>query len=275
MYFTDRALICALALPVTLLAGCGDDVVGSKNVATSEMYADINVRSFGEKIILVTADLKKGGSSSDTHVDLEGDDRLVVSLNAPLDTAVGNGDLFDQVDAATAAHKVMDGGPEVEAGIPLLFPPITIAAPYRARFDTATDGDTFIVALERTDYHSAPNSSVVLPESFAISAPMSGSNIPRSAGLVINWSPVQAAASVEVKATVACLTGASGNWSQTLVNDTGTVTVPGGTFTEPSATCDVLIIVDRFLQGSIDANYGGGGKIVAHQSRFVTAKSIP
>ena len=129
-----------------------------KLLLPSEIYADINIRSFGASIVLVTADIKNSGSSSDTHVDLEGRGRLVVSLNLPLDAASGSGDLFDQVDAATAAHKVMDGGPEVEAGIPFLIPSITIAALYRARFDTAKVGDTFIVALERTDYQSAPNS---------------------------------------------------------------------------------------------------------------------
>ncbi len=275
MYFTNCKMLCTLVAVVVMLAGCGDDVVGSKAVATSEMYADFNVRSFGENIVLVTADIKKGGSSSDTHVDLEGGDRLVVSLNLPLDAASGSADLFDQVDAATAAHKVMDGGPEVEAGIPFLLPSITIAAPYRARFDTAKVGDTFIVALERTDYQSAPNSSALLPEGFVINTPVSGEQISRGAGLVISWSPVQASASVDVKGAIACRTGTTGSWAQTLASDTGTVIVPAGTFTEPSAACDLLVTVDRTLQGSIDPNYGGGGKILAHQSRFVTVKSIP
>jgi len=239
MYFTNRSMICALMVVVTMSTGCSDNVVGSKDVATSDMYADMNVWSYEESIIVVTSDLKKGGSSSDTHVDLEGSDRLVVSLNAPLATAGGNGDLFDQVDAATSAHKVMDGGPEVVSGIPPLFSDFWIAAPYRARFDTAKIGDTFIVALERTDFADAPNSSVVLPESFAISAPATGDAVPRSADLVINWSPLQAAASVEVKAAVACvLPGISGKWSQTLTVDTGAVTIPAGTFTEPSTKGD-------------------------------------
>jgi len=275
MYSTSRLTCGALAVLVAVLTGCSDKVVGSKDVATADMYADMNVWAYNESIIVVTADLKKGESSSDTHVDLEGGDRLVVSLNVPLGAADASGDLFDQVDAATSAHKVMDGGPEVVSGIPPLFSDFWIAAPYRARFDTAKIGDTFIVALERSDFADAPNSSVVLPETFAISAPTSGGAMPRSAGLVINWSPVQASASVVVNAGVACVTGTSGKWSQTLAVDTGTVTIPAGTFTEPAATCDLLIIVDRTLQGSTDPNYGHGGKILAHQSRFVTAKSIP
>jgi len=262
---------------VTLLTACGDgnQVVGSKDVATSNMSADMNVWSYGESIIVVTADLKSGESSSNTHVMLEGGDRLVVDLNAPLGSAGGSGDLFDQVAAAIAAHKVMDGGPEVSEGIPFLFSDLWIAAPYRARFDTAKVGDTFIVALERTDYNDAPNSSVVLPESFAINSPPRGGSVPRSADLIISWSPVQAATTVKVNSAVACVSGTSGAWSQTLTVDTGTVTIPAGTFTDLSATCELLIIVDRTLQGSVDPNFGRGGTIFAHQSRFVTAKSVP
>ena len=169
----------------------------------------------------------------------------------------------------------MDGGPEVEAGLPFLFPSITIAAPYRARFDTAKVGDTFIVALERTDLQSATNSSALLPEAFVINTPVSGEPITRGAGLVISWSPVQAGASVDLKGAIACRAGSTGSWAQTLASDTGTVIIPAGTFTEPSATCDLLITVDRTLQGRIDPNYGGGGKMLAHQLRFVTIKSIP
>lgn len=278
MCFADRLMQCVLALLVVMVTGCGDDVVGSKDVATSDMYADINAWSFGESIILVTADLKKGDANSDTHVVLEGDDRMLVSLNVPVDAAGGNGDLFDRVDAATAAHKVMDGGPEVVSGIPLLFSDFWIAAPYRARFDIAKVGDRFIVALERADFADAPNSSVVLPEAFVINTPASGALATRSADLVISWSPVQAAAWVEVKAAVACPTGVNEKWSPTptLTVDTGTVTIPVGSFTAAaSATCDLLIIVDRFLQGGVDPNFGRGGSIRAHQSRFVTVKSIP
>lgn len=265
-----------MAVIAGLLSGCGDDVVGSKDVTTSEMYADLNVWSYGEQTILVTATLKKGGSGSTTYVELEGGDRMVVSLNTPLSGAGASGDLFGQLNAATRVHKVMDGGPEVEEGIPLLFPDYTIAAPYRARFDVAQDGDTFIVALERSAANDAPNSTVVLPTSFNFITPASGANIPRSSGLVVSWSPVQSATSVTVNAAVDCLTGLDGVWSQTLVSDTGTVTIPVGSFfVDPAATCDLLIIVDRYIQGTIDANYGRGGTILAHQSRFVTANSVP
>ena len=107
-----------------------------------------------------------------------------------------------------------------------------------------------------------------------INTPVSSEQISRGSVLVISWSPVQAAALVEVKGAIACCTGTTSCWAQTLASDTGTVTVPAGTFTEPSATCDLLITVDRTLQGSIDLSYGGGGKIIVHQSRFVTVKSI-
>lgn len=276
MFFSSQRFgMIAVVVSAGVLSGCGDDVVGSKDVATSEMYADLNVWSYGEQTILVTATLKKGGSSSTTYVELEGGDRLVVSLNTPLSGAGASSDLFGQVNAATRVHKVMDGGPEVEEGIPLLIPEYTIAAPYRARFDVAQDGDTFIVALERADANGAPNSRVVLPESFALAAPSGGTNVPRSADLMVSWSPVQSAAAVTINAAVDCLTGLDGVWSQTLGTNTGSVTIPAGTFTDPTATCDLLIIVDRYLQGTIDANYGRGGTILAHQSRFVTAKSVP
>lgn len=274
-FINQRCALIAWAGITGVLSGCSDDVVGSKDVATSEMYADLNVWSYGEQTILVTATLKKGGSGSTTYIDLEGGDRRVVSLNTPLSDAGANGDLFGQLNTATHVHKVMNGGPEVEEGIPLLFPDYILAAPYRARFDVAKDGDTFIVALERAEANDAPNSRVVLPESFSFITPASGANIPRSADLMVSWSPVQSAASVTVNAAVDCLTGFDGVWSQSLVSDTGTVIIPAGTFTDPTSTCDLLIIVDRYFQGAVDANYGGGGTILAHQSRFVTAKSVP
>ncbi|MBI3774252.1 MAG: hypothetical protein HY273_01635 [Gammaproteobacteria bacterium] len=260
---------------ITMLTGCGDDVVGSKDVATSDMYADMHVWSFGENIILTTTDLKKGGSSSNTHVVLEGGDRLLVSLNTPLDAAGASGDLFDQVDAATAAHKVMDGGPEVAAGIPFLFSDVWVAVPYRARFDTAKVGDTFIVALERNDYADAPNSTVVLPESFAIVTPASGAEISRATGVVISWSPIQASTSINVKAVVTCSAATVETWSQTITVDTGNATIPATAFTTASGTCDINIVVDRYVQGTVDPNFGQGGGFRAHQSRFVSAKSSP
>ena len=286
MYSTSQSILHArrnlagvLMIVVAALTG-GGDVAGSKDVATSEMYADLNAWSFGESIILVTANLKKGTSSSDTYVKLEDGDRLVVSLNQPLDAAGGNGDLFDQVDAATTAHKVMDGGPEVETGIPFpflnVFPFLNdFAAPYRARFDTAKVGDTFIIALERTDYNSAPNSSVALPESFAVTAPASGGTVVRSAALDINWSPVQVTAQVKVTANMTCPAEIIDTWSAAPTADTGTITIPAGVFTNASGTCDLVITIDRYLQGVVDPNYGQGGTIRAHQFRFVKVKSNP
>ncbi len=275
MCFANPSMRCALGMLALLLAGCGDKVVSSKVVATSDMYADMNVWSFGESVILTTTDLKKGDSNSTTHVVLEGGDRMVVSLNVALDASDASGDLFDQVDAATSAHKVMDGGPEVLVGIPLLFSDLWIAAPYRARFDTAKVGDTFIVALERTDYADAPNSSVVLPEAFAISAPASGTNVSRAADVVISWSPVQTASTINIKGVITCAAGIVETWSQTLTADTGAITLPAGTFASASGTCDLNLAVDRTLQGAIDAHFGHGGTIFAHQSRFTTVKSIP
>lgn len=286
MYFANQPMLRArrisigmLMVVLAALTGCGD-VASSKDVATSEMYADLNAWSFGESITLMTANLKKGASSSDTYVKLEGGDRLVVSLNLPLDAAGGNGDLFDQVDAATAAHKVMDGGPEVETGIPFpflnVFPFLNdFAAPYRARFDTAKVSDTFIIALERTDYHGAPNSSVVLPESFAVTAPASGDTVVRSAALDINWSPVQVAAQVKIIANMTCPAEIIDTWSPAPAADTGAITIPAGAFTKASGTCDLVITIDRYLQGVIDPNYGQGGTIRAHQFRFVKVKSNP
>jgi hypothetical protein len=264
----SASLILAMALP-----GCGE-VVSSRGIPTAEMYADLRVSHFGEGPVLVEADLKKGGADSDTYIELEHGDRMVVSLNSPLGTAGANGNLFEQLDSATVQHKAMEGGPDAYTGIPLPLVSTSFAA-YHARFDTAQPGDIFFVALERAEYDDAPNSTVVLPAAFTIDAPISEATASRAADLVISWSPVDAAASVSVSATVDCLLDGDAHWESALTSDQGMATIPAGALAGGTQPCPMTIIIDRRREGVIDPHYGQGGRIHAHQKRYVKVTSAP
>jgi hypothetical protein len=220
-------------------SACQEDV-DSIDVKTSGVYAEMGVLATGNGSSEVTADLRVGGSSSNTHLDLKGEDELRAAAGSP-DTA-----------------KRMSQNGFV----------------YEASFGVEAGDTMFTVMFKRgADDVSAPNSNVTLPDPFQLSGISSGMQISRAQGFTLTWET-----SPKNDPMIWNMQGDCFFHGSESTSDTGQLIVATSDFSmhsgQEQGTCNATICLERTRSGQIDANYGEGGVIKATQRRcmsFVTA----
>jgi hypothetical protein len=226
-------LITALMLPA-----CAEDV-DSTDVRTSGVYAEIDVLAAGNGKSEVTTDLRVGGSDSNTHLKIKGEDELVATGDGVAKTMSLSGFL------------------------------------YKASFDVEAEDTEFVVAFMRgPDDDDAPNSNATLPAPFVLAGVESGAQVARAAGFQLTWTAATVGDGMSWQLDGDCLFPQTGSMS-----DTGQLRVDPSDFKvhsgEEQNTCNASICVSRSRNGQLDPAYGEGGVIKAAQRRCIAFVSTP
>jgi hypothetical protein len=149
-----------------------------------------------------------------------------------------------------------------------------ILTSYTTTFNFNVPGTEVVVALDRPNDQSCPNSRVLMPDPFSITAPSPGQVFTSQDSIPVSWAP---AGFVDVNFATTC-TAANGSIfrSVTLTSaNTGTMSVPVASVlptesynTAQACTCNVEL--SRTAYGTLDPNYGEGGTIKGVQARTVS-----
>jgi hypothetical protein len=236
------------ALISVLLTACSD--TESDNVKTTGVHAEIEVVANGSGNTDINVQLEVGsGGEFTTQLDLSNGDTLVAYAN-------GEEQTLTKVEKLLGTH-------------------------YVTTFNFDSTNIEFRVALLRNNDESAPNSTVLLPDPFAITSPNSGEIFARNADIVTTWDPGFSNHSIRVNYELYC---SDGNYISTyqierVISDSGQHTINAtdllGSHASQTSTqngCDLNIIVSRTRYGNLDPNYGEGGYIKASQKRSRTVR---
>lgn len=234
---TRTALLLLLLL---LPAGCTEEI-DSTDVRTSGVHAQFSATAEGDGKTRVHAQLRVGGASSNTFLDLRPGDRLVARM---------------------AGQSVQLSG--------------TGGHTYTAILEGDAPAAELVIAFERTDAdESAPASRVELPAAFTVSAPTVAQQVSRAQSLSVLWSPVNGAGQLRYSLSGDCVESQSGT-----TNDDGELVIAAGAIAPRTqalaqATCDVAVVLGRVQSGTVDPAFGEGGKFEATQRRQVAFSSTP
>lgn len=213
-------------------------------MTTQGISADIDVQADGSGRTFVTVQLEVGsGGIGGTSLRLSPGDTLTAMANGIQRTLTEDSSIFGEFSYVTNFN-----------------------------FDDANT--LFTVSLVRTNGLSAPNSTVVLPDGFVISSPSSNNVFGTNDVVPVVWSPSGTSIVPEAFVTLSCtLTNGLTSVGSRRVNigsDGGTVNVsvssimPLGAI-DTSRLCDGVVELSRFRVGSLDPNFGAGGRIDAEQ----------
>lgn len=214
-------------LPTLIIMACSD--VKSSTLDTAGMYLEYDVTTEGDGSY-VNVILKAGGAFG-SFVDLDGGDQLIVS--------VVDGDESSILDASSF---------------------LTFHS-YDSNLTTDAAGSVFELNFDRETQTDAPSSQATLPEPFTLTAPTADLVISRSTqvdeDLEITW---DGTSNEDMTITIDgdCFSG----YSETETDDAGVHSVPISIFsegeTDSTSSCSAKIIVERILEGTVDAAFEGG-----------------
>ena len=227
-----------------ICVACGCTSTSSENVTTQGISADIDVQADGSGRTFVTVKLEVGsGGVGGTSLRLGPGDSLTAMANGIQQTLVEDSSIFGEFS-------------------------------YTTNFNFDDANTRFTVSLVRTNGVSAPNSTVVLPDGFIISSPTSNNVYGTNDVVPVVWSPSGTSIVPEAFVTLSCtLTSGLTSVNARSVNigsDSGTLNVsvssvmPLGAI-DTSRLCDGVVELSRFRVGSLDPNFGAGGRIDAEQ----------
>lgn len=236
-----RATRLGLLLGVVGAAPAGCQEVGSGAVMTSSMYADLSVLGMGDGTSRVRAALRIGSMQSATFVELQPGDTL---------TAVSG-----------AKTQKLERTADPLGGFY-----------YTGAFTGDLPGTPFTIAFTRQSDVSAPNSQTVLPSQVTHLMPLAGTAVSRSRNFQLSWDVIAGATgdTVDISLTGACIFGLS------LLGqpDTGQAVISANQIkadpVDPTATCDMQIIVARKRKGTVDPAFGAGGAFYGIQQSMTT-----
>ena len=232
-----RVIAFWASLAVVLGVSACSEQVDSTDVRTSGIYADMEVRAYGNGKSEVEVDLRVGGASSNTHLAMKGADKLTATVGA--------------------VTKVLGKSGNV----------------YVTSFDGEAADTQFILAFTRgPDDTSAPNSSVTLPEPFVISG--IAQTISRQVGFTATWQAGTKGEPMSWLLRGDCLVARAGSFAdagQTVISASHFVPAVG----QEEATCNASFCLERDRPGTLDPAFGEGGVIRAGQSRCAAFLSTP
>ena len=223
---------------VLAVVGCKEKV-DSQDIRTHGVYASFSAVANGSGTT-VSAQLKVGGSNSNTYLELTGQDKLTATVGTEKGNLVGSNQT------------------------------------YRATFTTEEGGTSVKIAFLRGSAdEDAPNSVATLPEPFTLEGIDTNQEVSRQEDIVISWDPV-ANDDLEWDLDGDCISLEFGNE----MDDPGMLVLTAGSV-EPrfsddaDKTCEVTFTLDRIRKGTVDANFGEGGKFEAIQRRRLKFLSTP
>jgi len=244
-----------LILTPFILGAC--ESVDSDDIRTSGVYADFKIASTGSGTSRIRARLGVGGVLSNTDLELEDGDQLIV--------------ITDTESGTMREDKEFFGGTE-----------------YKYTAATSDENTLFRINFNRPSGVSAPNSSVSLPAPVTFTAPTTGSVFQRSDTINISWTPVSVnMTNINVKAglyqcnvSTTEIGRISKSFNYRSATDFGGTSVNASNLfstealAHESLVCDITLTVTRIMTGVIDPAYEGGS-ILATQSDEVVIRVEP
>jgi len=221
----------------TFAWGCTQSVE-STDIRTTGIYPEIVVTATGSGTSKVEVALKVGGSSSNTYLDLTGEDQLKATVG-------GTAKVLDDVGSHT----------------------------YAASFPVDEEGTEFVISFLRGKIdENAPASTVSLPAPFELTlSPTEASRATEAIDMV--WDP-PATGNVRWDIDGDCIQIDTGSTPDDGTNSLAAGTI--STFdSDKNKSCTVNLDLTRSKSGQIDPAFTEGGSIVARHVRSASFTSNP
>jgi hypothetical protein len=233
----ERSSLAVFGLLGLLAMGCSKETTSSTNIKTGGLAALIDVYADTATKARVKVELRVGGSSSNTYVNLENGDELSATAG-------------DETKVLTAS----------ESGI------------YETNF-TGVGADTlFTVLLDRPGDTTAADNSGTLPAPFELDNPKDGLSR-KDDDLEVTWSPSGTGDKMNLDFDGDCIYDypkpASDVGSFTV--EKGTLDSTG----DKPETCDVTVAAQRSRDGTVDSLFDRESWFRLHQRRSATFVSNP
>jgi hypothetical protein len=234
----DRSSLIVVGLMGCLAFGCSKESTSSANIKTGGIAALIDVTADTATTAKVHVELRVGGSSSNTYVDLENGDELI----------------------ATAGDETKGMTPR-DVGV------------YEASFSGVGADTPFSVVLKRPNDTTAADNSGTLPEPFDLARPTSDLSR-KDDDLEVTWEPSGTNDGMDFKFDGDCIYPASKSPSDvgSFTVEKDTLRSTGG---DKPETCDIALDAQRSRSGSADAAFDPESWFRLHQHRKTTFRSNP
>jgi hypothetical protein len=240
-----RIISSSLVLILTCVTVLGCSRTKSENVTSNGVYAEMELVANEAGYTDVEVRLRVGGPLSLTELELSGSDRLLAHANGLTQVLNASGNLLD--------------------------------IRYKTRFNFIDADTSFRIEFDRSNGISAPNSVATLPQGFTLSAP-DGPTYTRDQDITITWDPAFTPDAMSATYNTICRLDPGGYYSASkgfTVPDNGQFIVKASDLitSDPifaDADCEITFQFNRKRYGSIDNNFGEGGKFIARQRRSIT-----
>lgn len=230
-------LLTALCVASLCSVACSKETTSSSNIKTGGIAALIDVYADDDTTATVHVELKVGGSSSNTYVDLEGADELKATV----------GDVTKTLTAR-------------DTGI------------YEATFSGVEEDTEFSVTLERPDDITASDNSGTLPAPYTLDKPTS--ELSREDDeLVLGWAP-ESADKMTLELDGDCIFPFNKDVPDTGSYTLAPGTLDSNDDDEPEA-CDVDVDARRTRAGDADSKFDPESYFRLHQRRSTRFVSNP
>lgn len=275
--------ILVLTTVALLLGACGgDDVVRSEYSPTGNIQATIEIHSDDGSTAYAHAQLLRVGaasynsnSSGDEYVDLQDGDSLWLSRGENLREATLGDDWFQSLAELDQAQELFEGEYRYSG---FLF--WSNVAPsqvhYNGRLISVREGTTFTVSLLRDSKADALDSSVTMPLSFDLLAPIEKARLSRSSDpVIVEWFPTEEGVTVEVNVSTRCRENVEREYTHTFDSDDGYAELAPGEIDDAdlSGSCYSSVTVVKVRDGELDSGFAGGS-ITARQLRSVSITTV-
>lgn len=283
MEFIHKGAVALMLALSTLLAGCGPGEIASPSnlFTTNTIYAYMKAVQDESGDVATTVQFRDGNLPTAGYLYLSDGDTLYSSLDVPPRQYLSfEGNLFANALDVSQQLKVMSARDLYRDFI--VFTDVLWGKPEYFASGTPTSGAAPVrayVGFERAGNALVGESSIALPPAFQILAPVADVSLSRAAPVVLSWTDVDAASTMELDVAGDCLDG--NRYTQHLVigADTGTVTLNGADYfpasgVSPTTSCRVAFMIQRVRLGGISTDFAFGS-FAAVQQRTVQITSVP
>lgn len=234
----NRIALASLCLVSLSSVACSKETTSSSNIKTGGIAALIDVYADNDTSATVHVELKVGGSSSNTYVDLEGQDELTATV----------GDVTKTLTAT-------------DTGI------------YEATFSGVEEDTEFSVTLERPDDVTASGNSGTLPAPFTLDEP--ATELSREEDeLVLSWAPGSRDKPFTLELDGDCIFSFDEDVPDTGEYVLAAGTLDSRDDDKPEA-CDVDVDARRTREGVADSKFDRESYFRLHQRRKTSFVSNP
>lgn len=235
----SKIILCAAFVSSAALFGCSKEVTSSANIKTAGIAALIDVTAESDSLSTVYAELRVGGSSSNTYVDL------------------ADGDVLNATDGTSTKEMLAEGDG------------------YAAEFPTAALDTRFAVTFERADGDNATENSGTMPAPFKIGALPDTKPSRANDDFTITWDTVDTSSDMVAELNGTCIFSETVD----VVGDEGMVLIPKGSLDSTGGDmpkeCEITVTLKRSRKGQADPAFDDESWFRLHQVRSASFVSAP